>query len=80
MLEINEQEQIWILIFAFRYALGRESTAPSIVCDVIKRNWNNLTEQDRVKIKSEIQHYDSHNGFSKIDRPTWMEVMDLERS
>jgi len=44
-----------ILIYAFRYALGRRSYAVGIVIDELKRNWKDFPEHDRKLIKREIR-------------------------
>ena len=37
-MEFKNYEMDWIIMFAFRYALGRMSMDPSIMCDVISKN------------------------------------------
>ena len=43
------------LIFAFRYALDRHTTAPSIVCDDLMNNMDKLEDWEKKYIISEIE-------------------------
>ena len=46
-----------ILIYALRYALGRQTYAPDDVMRAIKSNWNNLNINNREVIKRDIKAY-----------------------
>lgn len=64
-----------ILLFAFRYALGRRTMAPSIVAKELKDNWHLLTDFDKDKIRQEIsEHQDL--GMN-CDVETWNEILNL---
>ena len=67
------------LLFAFRYALGRMSTAPSYVVRDLKRNWNNFDETHKKLIKEEIKEAMKENraGMS-CDIENWNEILKLE--
>ena len=43
-MNLSNREFNWLIIFAFRYALGRRSMAPSVVSDFVKKNYDELTE------------------------------------
>lgn len=43
-----------IIMFAFRYALGRATAAPSIAIRCLEENWHRLSEQDKEQIVREI--------------------------
>lgn len=59
-----------ILIFAFRYALGRESFAPSIVTDNIKANIDNINTND---IKLYIKEINECNNYGmEMDKQHWL--------
>lgn len=64
-----------ILMFAFRYALGRESTAPSIVSEQIKENINLFNEGD---IKSMIDDIEAapHLGM-ECDIARWNDLKEF---
>lgn len=77
-----------ILIYAFRYALGRRSYSVGIVIDELKRNWKDFPEHDRKLIKREIRdavgHWESVSqeipGIPYMPQDIvddWMEVLDL---
>ena len=53
--EKNLEVERTMLIFAFRYALGRISYASSIVMDNIKHNIDNITDNDLELYIREIQ-------------------------
>ena len=46
-----------ILIYALRYALGRQTYAPDDVMRAIKSSWNNLNINNREVIKRDIKAY-----------------------
>lgn len=58
-----------IIIYAFRYALGRQSYAPSIVIETIKDNIENLDKSDISLFIKEIN--ESNNWGMKIDKEHW---------
>lgn len=77
-----------ILIYAFRYALGRRSYAVGIVIDELKRNWKDFPEHDRKLIKREIR--DAVGYWESVSQEIpgipympqdivdeWIEVLDL---
>ena len=74
----NIQEEQLMLMFAFRYALGRQSTAPSTVVDIIERNWDIIPKQDLKQIQKEIVEYEKMFGLSDIDKPTWYKLVNKE--
>lgn len=77
-----------ILIYAFRYALGRRSYAVGIVIDELKRNWKDFPEHDRKLIKREI--WDAVGYWESVSQEIpgipympqdiiddWVEVLEL---
>jgi hypothetical protein len=66
-----------ILMFAFRYALGRQSMAPSIIKDVLKDNWEYLSDQHKKQIKEEISSAIDmgYAGSDLIDVPMWRSIL-----
>ena len=67
------------LIFAFRYALGRMSTAPSYVVDDIKNNWNQLSNAHKKLIKEEIEEaIENGNAGMQCDSEIWKQILVLE--
>lgn len=62
-----------IIMFAFRYSLGRRSTAPSFVMSYIKKHINLFTEQDLHQMYDEIdeQARCKDLGDPNIDEPMW---------
>ena len=77
-------EQRWIevepkiIIFAFRYALGRRSMAPSIVDNNIRANMSLIPTLDLYGIVHEIQQEYEVDGLGEdCDVMVWM---DLQRT
>lgn len=68
------------LVFAFRYALGRRSTAPYHMVAILLREWDNLEEWTREQIVREIEvalrRGDAGDG---CDREQWQRVLDRAR-
>lgn len=78
-----------ILVYAFRYALGRRSYAVGIVINELKRNWKDFPEHDRELIKREIRdavgYWESAStaipGIPYMPQDivdNWKEVLDLD--
>ena len=67
------------LFFAFRYALGRMSTAPSIVADDLKRNWHLLDSGTKKRIKEEINEAIEKKTIGmECDKDVWEEILKLQ--
>jgi hypothetical protein len=66
-----------ILVFAFRYALGRRSTAPGIVANHLIKQWAKLAPHSRAQVKEEINTAISR-GYAgdPCDVETWRKVLD----
>lgn len=58
-----------ILFFAVRYALGRQSYAPSLVADVVRDNLKHLTEEELKAIVDET--YAVRNLGMPCDVSVW---------
>lgn len=69
----------FILAFAFRYALGRESTAPSIVAEALVEHKDLFQEWERAQIVSEIRQAieEGKAGDTRIDIPVWRKVISV---
>jgi len=66
-----------ILVFAFRYALGRKSAAPGIVADYLIKRWADLAPHSRLQIREEIRTAISRGDAGHpCDVETWREVLD----
>jgi len=67
-----------ILVFAFRYALGRMTTAPWIVADHLIKQWANLAPHSRLQIREEIRTaINRSDAGHPCDVETWQKVLDL---
>lgn len=77
-MKIEDDNDRLVLIAAFRYALGRMTYMPSVICKVLQDNWKDLTESDRKLIQREIQEAIDRNlaGMS-CDVNNWKEILNL---
>lgn len=67
-----------ILIYSFRYALGRMSTAPSTVSGIIQDNLDKLNLHSKAQIISEIDYAIEHNCYGMdCDKQTWLKLREL---
>jgi len=67
-----------ILVFAFRYALGRKTTAPGIVADVLINRWNDLKPHTQIQVQREIgSAMAMGEAGSSLDLDTWQTVLAL---
>ena len=64
-----------MLIFAFRYALGRQSTAPQIVVENIKANIDKISSDDIYVFIKEIEECWDYG--MDIDKRIWMNFKDF---
>lgn len=75
MRNLSNKDFNLLILFAFRYALGRRSTAPSIVCDLIRKNLSRLTAMTRITIVSEIVYgYENHLLGDNCDVAEWLSL------
>lgn len=66
------------LVFAFRYALGRKSTAPSHMALLLKRRWNRLAPWTHTQIHREIAiALDRGDAGDQCDVETWRSILAL---
>lgn len=67
-----------VMFFAFRYSLGRQSTAPSFMQDYIKSHISYFTVRDLEQMIDEIDAEARwHNlGDPTIDEPMWRQFQD----
>jgi hypothetical protein len=78
-----------IIIFAFRYCLGRMSTAPGSMVDYLKTVWKKLNVHTRDLIQREIREGLRHGENEKpgIDHPlgmqcdidNWKKVLEYDK-
>jgi hypothetical protein len=65
-----------VLHFATRYAIGRMTTAPPIVCKELLRNWSRLSRNTQVMIHREIaQSIDRGVAGAECDVAEWRKVL-----
>lgn len=71
-------EDVEILVYAFRYALGRMTYATATVADRLKRDWNRLPRHTREQIQSDIRQAIA-NGTAgmEMDARGWSALLDL---
>ncbi len=66
------------LVFAFRYALGRQSTAPSHMVAQLKKHWSRLETWTQFAIQREIsQAIQRGEAGRDCDVATWREVISF---
>lgn len=74
-LPIHEEH---VLHFAMRYALGRRSTAPSIVADEIARLWPRIRPATQERMHREIREaIEAGHAGDACDIERWRGVLDL---
>lgn len=54
---IEKKNDLYIVFFAFRYALGRKTAAPSIAIGTIKEVWDSFPIQDKEQLLYETSQY-----------------------
>lgn len=66
----HDEESVWI--FAFRYALGRETTAPWLVSTFLRKNIDRIGEVFLQQIAGDIQSYFRDNPIQE----DWQMLLD----
>lgn len=66
------------LVFAFRYALGRQSTAPSHIVAELRAHWPRLNRWTQLQIKRDIQRAVEFGEVRGCDLATWQEVLVMK--
>jgi len=71
-------DEVSVLIFAMRYALPRQTTAPGIVAGEIKKHWPKIPPNERDQIKREIVGAVGRGEIgSAMDTLQWGEIIKL---
>jgi len=66
------------LVFAFRYALGRRSTAPFHVCQELRKHWSDLADWTQDQIHREIETaIRMGDAGDDCDVETWRGILAL---
>lgn len=64
--------------FAMRYALGRQTAAPSIVCSELKRLWQFIPQNTRVAMQAEIRNsIEASLAGAACDVEQWQSILAL---
>lgn len=68
-----------MLLFAARYALRRQSTAPGLVASYIEQHPDILTPRHKQQLAADIRDAiaNGHAGHPEIDVPTWRRVLAM---
>lgn len=68
-----------VLIYMFRYCLGRKTYAVSTAVEIIWYNWNRLYTRDRALIHKEIlEHFQMYEVKpNDIDYKEWSKILKL---
>lgn len=62
----------FIMICAFRYALGRGSYAPSVVIEYLQSHLQEFTESDKALIVREIHEYFDRIKGNEMQKDLWL--------
>ncbi len=68
-----------ILIYSFRYALGRMTYCVNDVVEALKNNWEHLDKRDKELILKEVKIaiYNNNIGMN-MDKKLWEDILKLE--
>ena len=72
---INFKEPEFVLLCAFRYALGRRSYAVGMIVEEIMSNWDVLDDSKKKLIQDEIREADSLG--MECDKEQWNRILKL---
>ena len=66
-----------VLLSAFRYALPRKSSVPSIIADELIANWNELSSYHQELVKREIGEVIEDSHLDECDIYNWSRILKL---
>lgn len=71
-----DRDFVNIIFFAFRYALGRYTSAPYIVCDFVQKHIDEIDHHSRKQMIEEIEEFEptGHIIDQHIYRTKWQEL------
>jgi len=76
---IPEEKQRELLIYAFRYTLGRSTYAPHTIVEILKLRWEVLSDADKRLFQREIREAIEHdNAGHDCDKKAWQSILDLQ--
>ena len=76
-MDIKDSEQRDIILYAFRYALGRMTYSVSTMVEIIDRNWSELSKSNKDLIQREIRDAISNECIGmKCDREQWQKLLN----
>ena len=78
-IDFEDCNQDILLFCAFRYALGRQTYVVSTVADIIKANWDHMSQGRRDMFRKEIEEAieKGYAGSVNIDVPEWLSVIHM---
>jgi hypothetical protein len=68
-----------LIIFSFRYCLGRQTIASNMFVDFLKDNWNQFNDVQKESFKRDIQEYKRIHqtiGHVSMDEPKWLKILE----
>jgi len=76
MITLETDLEQFVVIAAFRYALGRRSYAVSLIAHWLIKNWNEISINDQNLIRREIQEALDHDcAGMEMDKEEWRKVL-----
>ena len=76
MIKLETDLEQFVVVAAFRYALGRRSYAVSLIAHWLIKNWNEISINDQNLIKREIQEaIDGDCAGMEMDKAEWRNVL-----
>lgn len=76
-MNINKEDFNILVVFAARYAIGRMSTAPSQVVNIISKHKEDLEEETKETIIDELNLFDAFQSLGIVqDIDTWRNLVE----
>ena len=78
---MTQQALELVLVYSVRYAMGRKSTAPSDVAEIVKKNWGKIRKETQAQIMREVKEAirlaDDKCSLlgDKCDHDTWVALV-----
>lgn len=69
----------WMLLYAYRYTLGRATYAVGEMTDWLLDNWHKLSHNEKELIKHDIKMADKESRIGMdMDRERWLKILEAD--
>lgn len=72
-----DKDKTFLILSTIRRYLGVRSSYTKWICDITKKEWNCVPNNDKKTILEEIRKYTRSNECTTLEKTLWNEILDL---